>query len=125
MYELTVRTTFAAAHAIVMSGERETLHGHNWDVTAVIRSPEVDGDGLVCDFHAAHGALVKIVEPFHNNTLNSVKPFDTVNPTAEFVARHIARSLSDALAPTLSPRGAKVHSVGVTESPGCCAWYYP
>ena len=30
VYEITVEDEFCAAHAIVIRGEREAVHGHNW-----------------------------------------------------------------------------------------------
>jgi 6-pyruvoyl-tetrahydropterin synthase len=35
----------------------------------------------------------KIVGPLHNAHLNEVKPFDSINPSAENVAMHIGRAL--------------------------------
>jgi 6-pyruvoyltetrahydropterin/6-carboxytetrahydropterin synthase len=124
MFTVEITTEFAAAHAIVIAGRREPVHGHNWHVTALISGPTLDSDGLLCDFHTVHAVLVDIVAPFHNNNLNAVAPFDTVNPTAELIARHIADELTARLGDALS-QAARVESVRVTESPGCAAIYRP
>ena len=118
MYVLTVESVFSAAHAIVIRGEREAVHGHDWRVTATIEGPELDGDGLLCDFHAAEGALREITGRFHNRSLNETAPFDAVNPTAENVARHIGETLASRLA---LPDGVRVAGVRVTEAVGCAA----
>ncbi len=120
MYELIVQRVFSAAHAIVIAGEREPVHGHDWRVRATVAGPELDRDGLLCDFHALERSLDAILEPFRSADLNATPPFDAVNPTAEAVARHIA----DALAVDLPP-GVRVASVAVTEAPGCEAIYRP
>lgn len=132
MYALEVNATFSAAHAIVIRGERERLHGHDWNVTATIEGAEVDADGLLVDFHAVERALREIVAPFHNANLNETPPFDRVNPTAEWVARHIAESLQSRLesgggeSPKIPGTGrARVASVRVTEAVGCAATYRP
>lgn len=125
MYEITVESEFAAAHAIVMRGEREPVHGHNWRVTATLECATLDDDGLLCDFHAVENALRDILRPFHNRDLNASSPFDRVNPTAELVARHIADSLAASLPPENASRGVRVASVRVTEAPGCAAVYRP
>lgn len=124
MYELAVETEFCAAHAIVMGGRREAVHGHNWRVTLTVAGPELDADGLLCDFHAVEGALAEVVGALHNSDLNAVAPFDRVNPTAEHVARHIAESVAERLGAGLAP-GARVRSCRVTEAPGCSATYLP
>jgi 6-pyruvoyltetrahydropterin/6-carboxytetrahydropterin synthase len=131
VYELTVQTEFCAAHAIWMRGEREHLHGHNWRVSAVVGGPALDGDGLLCDFHDVERALLSIVGPWRDRSLNDVSPFAPdgrgMNPTAERVAETIARGLdahlsdsSRALLPV-----ARVVSVSVTEAPGCVATFRP
>ena len=120
MYELTLHAEFCAAHAIVMKGVREPVHGHNWRVRVVVEGPELDDDGLLCDFHAIERSLAAIIGPFHNADLNATPPFDRVNPTAELVATHIG----DELAKTLAP-GVTLQSASVTEAPGCEATYRP
>jgi 6-pyruvoyltetrahydropterin/6-carboxytetrahydropterin synthase len=123
MHELTVTAEFAAAHAITIAGVRETLHGHNWRVTASVAGDRLDADGLLCDFHLVEECLREIVAPLHNSNLNETPPFDRLNPTAEHVAQHIARRMRDALAPEL-PSGVAVRRVGVTEAPGCEAIHH-
>jgi 6-pyruvoyltetrahydropterin/6-carboxytetrahydropterin synthase len=120
MYELVVEREFCAAHAILLAGRREPVHGHNWKVALVVGGARLDGDGLLCDFHALEQALDAILAPLRNVDLNATPPFDRVNPTAEHVARHIADSVAVAL-----PPGVLVRSVRVTEAPGCAAVYRP
>lgn len=120
MFQLSVETSFCAAHAIVIRGEREPLHGHTWLVTLRIGADTLDQDGLVCDFHAVEHILRETVAPFHNRNLNEVPPFDTINPTAELVAQHIGDTVAKSL-----PQGVHLVSCAVTEAPGCIAIYQP
>lgn len=124
MFKLTVETEFAAAHAIVMQGRREPMHGHNWRVTLTVAGPRLDDDGLLCDFHAVEAALRDAVGPLHNGDLNQAPAMADVNPTAENVARRIAELVDEALAPDL-PDGVHIAAVRVTEAPGCAATYRP
>lgn len=120
MYELTLRAEFCAAHAIVMGGEREPVHGHNWRVTVTVIGPEVDGDGLLVDFHDLERELARVIAPLHNADLNATPPFDRVNPTAEQVARHIGESVVARL-----PAGVELLRAAVTEAPNCEAAWRP
>lgn len=120
MFELTIEREFAAAHAIMIRGEREPVHGHNWRVTLTVGGDSLDEDGLLVDFHDLEAQLDDILAPFQNRHLNEVEPFDQVNPTAENVARHIAQAITPALA-----TGVKLIHVSVTEAPGCRATYHP
>jgi 6-pyruvoyltetrahydropterin/6-carboxytetrahydropterin synthase len=120
MYELSVHRVFCAAHAIDIRGEREPTHGHNWSVAAVVEGETLDADGLLCDFHDLERHIDEILAPLNNVNLNDTPPFDTVNPTAE----HVARYLADELATRL-PAPVRVRAVSVTEAPGCAATYRP
>jgi 6-pyruvoyltetrahydropterin/6-carboxytetrahydropterin synthase len=116
MYELEIHRSFSAAHAIVMGGAREPLHGHDWRVDVVVEASELDSDGLVCDFHALEQSLAAVLAPFQSRNLNETPPFDQVNPTAELVARHIAVEMKSRVGAR-----ARLKSVRVTEAPGCAA----
>ncbi|MEM7755185.1 MAG: 6-carboxytetrahydropterin synthase [Planctomycetota bacterium] len=122
MFTLEINHEFCAAHALSIAGRLEPTHGHNFRVTVTIAGETLDSDGLVCDFHTAHGALLKVCEPYENADLNAKRPFDEINPTAEHIALHIAESLADALDQHLAP-SARVTSARVTEAPGCSATY--
>jgi 6-pyruvoyltetrahydropterin/6-carboxytetrahydropterin synthase len=113
MYELTVERVFSAAHAIVMKGEQEPLHGHDWRVRLTVAGERLDADGLLCDFHLLEREVDRVVSAFRNRNLNETPPFDRVNPTAEHVARHIASSVGQNV-----PPGVIVRRVSVTEAPG-------
>lgn len=125
MYRLCVETTFAAAHAILIAGQREPNHGHNWHVTVALAGERLDADGLLVDFHAVEGLLAEITGPFRNADLNTTPPFDRINPTAEHVARHIAQTLDRRVRESGLDRatGARVVSARVTEAPGCSVTY--
>jgi 6-pyruvoyltetrahydropterin/6-carboxytetrahydropterin synthase len=120
MFSITVEHTFSAAHAIVIAGAREKLHGHNWRTVVRIEGDTLDGDGLLCDFHTVHDKLVEIVAPFENANLNDVAPFDVMNPTAELVAKYIFEQLEAAIGPSIAP-GAWIARVSVTEAANCVA----
>lgn len=119
-YQLEIEDAFSAAHAIVIQGQREPLHGHDWRVTVTIEGPELDTEGLLVDFHLVHRQLSGIIGRFHNNNLNEVSPFDQANPTAELVARHIGEELSRELLGRI-PEHVRVASVRLTEAVGCAA----
>lgn len=118
-YAIEVETSFAAAHAIVLAGERERVHGHNWRVQVSIAGERLDREELLCDFHALEAHLREITAPFRDGYLNETPPFDRINPTAEALARHVARELSVRVA-SMAP-GLHVEWARVTEAPNCIA----
>jgi 6-pyruvoyltetrahydropterin/6-carboxytetrahydropterin synthase len=126
MHQLTIQHVFSAAHAITIRGEREPIHGHDWHTTVVICAETLDEDGLVCDFHAVEEILRGVCGPFHNRSLNDTPPFDTLNPTAEHVARYVAEELAarlDEALPVVRAPLVRVERVSVTEAPGCAATF--
>lgn len=135
MYFLELTTTFSAAHAILIKGWREPLHGHDWQVTVTIAGERLDGDGLLVDFHDVQAHIEKVIAPFRNANLNDCEPFVSgVNPTAERVAWHIAESLSARLQTHVADKPKtkakasapiRVSRVRVTEAVGCAAVYEP
>lgn len=118
MYSIRIERIFSAAHAILIDGQQERLHGHDWRVRVAVESPELDSEGMVCDFHMLENALDDVLDPFRDSNLNETPPFDSVNPTAENVAGHIAAMLDSSLPETVS-----AITVAVTEAPGCEARY--
>ncbi len=94
-FEITTTRTFSAAHQLRLSdGSLEPLHGHNWRVQVTVAADRLDPIGVVMDFHDLERLVDQILAPLHNRHLNDVPPFTTdLNPSAENVAFHIARSL--------------------------------
>lgn len=120
MYRLRVDREFPAAHAIVIGGEVEELHGHHFRVAVLVEGQRLDGEELLCDFHDLETTLDRAIEPFRNRTMNRVPPFDRINPTAEALARHFGEAVAASL-----PDGVRLVEVSVGEAPGCTASYLP
>ena len=113
MYELTVKSHFDAAHALHgYPGECKELHGHTWDVEVTVAGSSLDDVGIVYDFKHLKSDLGNVLEPYDHAYLNDVEPFDTINPTAE----NLARVVFDALQDTIDERVSLV-AVSVWESP--------
>jgi 6-pyruvoyltetrahydropterin/6-carboxytetrahydropterin synthase len=127
VFEVSVEAEFCAAHALMLRGVREPVHGHTWRVRAVVSGRRLDADGLLCDFHEVERALGAVLSPWRDRNLNEVAPFagpEGVNPSAENVAAYVADELSRRLLPMLFG-GMCVSSVTVTEAPGCAATFRP
>jgi 6-pyruvoyltetrahydropterin/6-carboxytetrahydropterin synthase len=124
MFSITVQSEFCAAHALVIAGTREPLHGHNFRVWVTMEGPSLDQDGLLCDFHTVQDVLGEVLRPLDNQNLHDTKQFANTNPSAENIARHIADELHNALGQALHPH-ARIARVRVSEAPGCVAEYSP
>lgn len=125
MYELTVRTRFAAAHSLRdYNGPCARLHGHTWHVEVTFRGPSLDRKGMLLDFKEVKDKVKKIVDELDHVNLNDLKPFadgGEENPTVENLARYIYRRLE--LETGGNERGVQVAAVRVWESPDASAAY--
>ncbi|MGD9689867.1 MAG: 6-pyruvoyl tetrahydropterin synthase family protein [Phycisphaerales bacterium] len=128
MFAIRVQAVFSAAHALVIGGVREPLHGHDWHVTATLVGTTLDADGLLWDFHALEADLRELIAPFQNQNLNETRTFGERNPSAEAVAQNIGEGLTELLRTRLArypksewSQGLRIERVEVTEAPGCVA----
>lgn len=113
MYHLTVKSHFDAAHALRgYPGECRELHGHTWDVEVTVAGARLDEVGIVYDFKTLKDDLNAVLEPFDHAYLNEVPPFDSLNATAENLARVVYEEIARRV-----PEGIRVVEVAVWESP--------
>lgn len=119
-YTLRVRERFEAAHRLTSyRGKPEPVHGHSWQVEAVLTTDRLDDEGMGFDFVAVQSALRELTAKLDHRDVNSVPPFDRLSPTTE----RIAAWFHDELASRLE--GAPLTEVTVWEGPSCSATYRP
>ena len=124
MYELTVHGEFEAAHRIIgYEGKCQRLHGHNWSVEAVVKGNELDRLGMLIDFKVLKGALNVVLEELDHQYLNELSTFESMNPTAENLARYIFERLSGSK--VFEGSSARVWSIKIYETPRSCVIYTP
>lgn len=125
MYELTVRTRFAAAHYLrEYDGPCARLHGHTWHVEATFRGGKLDSRGMLLDFGEVKRKLNDIMDELDHNNLNEIEPFhggSEDNPTVENLARYIYNRLKAEAGENSGP--AQIYAVRVWESPDTSAAY--
>ncbi len=128
MVLITRRAEFSASHFCAnpdLSDEDNTRlygkaarpagHGHNY-VLEVSISGDIDPvNGMILDLKDLKQIInCEVVDVYDHRFLNhEVKPFDTVVPTAE----NIARDIWQRLAPAIRASGLKLHSIRLYETP--------
>ena len=113
---IAVYDSFPAAHRIRIDdvGTREPVHVHHWRVRLRFGASEPMAAAAT-----VQGWLDEWVARHRGRSLNDVPPYDTVNPTAEEVARHLAGEFREAF---------PVHGladVTIGEAAGFSATYRP
>lgn len=121
MYEISRDTSFSGAHSLrEYQGKCESVHGHNWKVRAYVAAAELDRLGMVVDFKILAREMEDLVNRFDHKDLNSVHPFDKINPSSENMAKYIY----DEMSKKLNDGRVKVTRVMVWETDPSCAIYY-
>lgn len=117
-YTLRVRVRFEAAHHLTSyKGAPEAVHGHSWQVEAVLATADLDDEGMAWDFVEVQGALRELAAKLDHKHVNTVPPFDKVSPTTERIAAWFFEGLSGRLP------AAPLAEVTVWEGPDCSATY--
>ena len=119
MFEIGARKHFDAAHCLHgYPGKCERLHGHRFQVEAVVAAEELDRSGIAFDFAALKRLLSVVCEEFDHTYLNELSEFAEQSPSSEVIARCVFRRLAPAV-----PARMRLASVTVWESPECWARY--
>ncbi len=129
MFEISVEETFAAGHALRgYRGKCENIHGHNYKVRVTLRGPELGSIGLLIDFKDLKDAIHATIRKLDHQFLNEVPPFDSINPSAENLARYFYEEVGRVLTEN-GPQGnpsapCSVKQVTVWESDTTTASYF-
>jgi len=121
VYELTVKSRFAAAHQLrKYKGKCENLHGHNWKIEVTLRTTKLDEIGLGIDFKEIRSALQEVLEELDHHCLNDLPAFREENPSSELIARWIFVEV----ARRMENDDLQVARVTAWESDDACATYF-
>lgn len=119
MYTVKIATHFAASHQLNgYEGICRALHGHTWKIEVSVKTEKIDDVGISVDFKELKDRTNKIIGRLDHKHVNDIPPFDTINPTAENLARYIYGELRDTL-----PADVMMAAVTVWESDGYALTY--
>ena len=117
MFEVSVEETFAAGHALRgYHGKCENVHGHNYRVQLTVEGPQLDGIGLLVDFAEVKRLVRAVVERLDHRFINDLPPFDTINPSAENLARYFYDEISAKLISPVRLGQVKIWETDITSA---------
>lgn len=123
MYYVSKRMEIAGAHHLNLPYESKcsNLHGHNWIIVVHCKAKKLNASGMVVDFTWIKREIHDVLD---HQYINEILP-DTVNPTAENMARWILDRVNHVISKEygrskIEPRCYKVE---VQESEGNIAIY--
>lgn len=98
-----------AQHYIVIGGRQGETHPHTWEFALTIGVANHE----FTPFSAFEGKVNAYLEPYQNQVLNEIAPFDTVMPTLESLVEEFAQALE----PIISEAGGSLIEVEGSEGP--------
>ncbi|MGH9509622.1 MAG: 6-carboxytetrahydropterin synthase QueD [Terriglobales bacterium] len=124
MFEVTVERSFAAGHYLRnYKGKCEKPHGHNYKVKVTLQGRDLDAAGLLLDFKDLKDVVRTMIERLDHQMLNELEPFNTLNPSAENLARYFYQHAGTRLGMITDGR-VRVKDVTVWETEDAAATYF-
>ncbi|MBQ9754096.1 MAG: 6-carboxytetrahydropterin synthase [Lentisphaeria bacterium] len=121
MFDIEIRRTFSAAHQLKgYDGDCRNLHGHNYNVIAVVRTDKLNEIGIALDFKRLKAALDSILDGYDHKNLSELPEYAQVNPTSEVMSMKIYRRLSE----IINDENIKVRSIRIEESASSGCTYF-
>jgi len=112
MYRLSTQKMISAAHVLRdYDGPCARLHGHNWNIKLDVIAEQLNKVGISLDFMDMDTILWQVVGPFDHNNFNDFPPFNTINPTAENIAKYFFNEVKKRL-----PAGIDMEKITIWET---------
>ncbi|MCK2243476.1 MULTISPECIES: 6-carboxytetrahydropterin synthase [unclassified Crossiella] len=125
MFSITVRDHVMVAHSFrgEVFGPAQRLHGATFVVDARFSRSELDSDNIVVDIGLATQKLGEVLAGFNYRNLDDVPEFAGINTSTEFLAKHIADLLAEAVHAGALGEGARgLAKIEVTLHESHVAW---
>ncbi len=120
LFTLKVSSDFSSAHTLRdYPGACSRMHGHNWKVEVEVEAAILDDMGMAIDFKRIRKLTRHVTDQLDHRYLNDISPFDSVNPTAENLARHLYREIAS----SLDDERVRVCAVTLWETDRACVKY--
>jgi 6-pyruvoyltetrahydropterin/6-carboxytetrahydropterin synthase len=124
MFEVFVEESFSAGHALRgYKGKCENVHGHNYRVRVTLEGASLDAIGLLLDFTDLKKVMHGVIAGMDHKFLNDQTPFDTINPSAENIAKYFYEEAARQM--PKAANGARIASITVWETDHAAAIYRP
>lgn len=124
MFEVTVQDTFSSGHYLRdYYGKCENPHGHNYRVVVTLVGEQLEPNGLLLDFKLLKRILHPTIQYLDHNMINDLEPFNTVNPSAENIAKYFFDRVSGQLLEMTGGR-VRVKDCTIWETDTSYATYY-
>ena len=90
-----IKAYLNASHFVVFDGKKGDTHPHTWEFVATVYTT---GDDII-KFTEPEKMIMKVFEPYQNQVLNEIDPFNAIIPSLENMTEHFATKIAEAVSP--------------------------
>lgn len=90
-----IKAYLNASHFVVFDGKKGETHPHTWEFVATVYTT---GDDII-KFTEPEKLIMKVFEPYQNQVMNDIEPFNAIIPSLENITEHFATKIAEAVAP--------------------------
>ena len=90
-----IKAYLNASHFVVFDGKKGDTHPHTWEFVATVYTT---GSNII-KFTELEKMIMKVFEPYQNQVMNEIEPFDAIIPSLENMTEFFAKQIAETVKP--------------------------
>ena len=90
-----IKAYLNASHFVVFDGKKGDTHPHTWEFVATVYTT---GSNII-KFTEPEKMIMKVFEPYQNQVMNEIEPFDAIIPSLENMTEVFAKQIAETVKP--------------------------
>ena len=90
-----IKAYLNASHFVVFDGKKGDTHPHTWEFVATVYTT---GNNII-KFTEPEKMIMKVFEPYQNQVMNEIEPFNAIIPSLENMTEFFAKQIAEAVKP--------------------------
>ena len=90
-----IKAYLNASHFVVFDGKKGDTHPHTWEFVATVYAT---GSNII-KFTEPEKMIMKVFEPYQNQVMNEIEPFNAIIPSLENMTEFFAKQIAETVKP--------------------------
>lgn len=90
-----IKAYLNASHFVVFDGKKGDTHPHTWEFVATVYTT---GNNII-KFTEPEKMIMKVFEPYQNQVMNEIEPFNAIIPSLENMTEFFAKQIAETVKP--------------------------
>ena len=90
-----IKAYLNASHFVVFDGKKGDTHPHTWEFVATVYTT---GSNII-KFTEPEKMIMKVFEPYQNQVMNEIEPFNAIIPSRENMTEFFAKQIAETVKP--------------------------